>query len=132
MLRLRFPSLHCFAVLLWLPFAAIVVSAQSDIRINVGGTADWTDGDGQTWKKDDFTIGQPFNIACAGNPIAGSNYDTIYCSQRYFKPAQGNSGPYLLNVPVTQAGDYKVRLHFAETVSGCQWRFWFLYLLRHA
>jgi len=126
MLRLRVPSLHWVTVLLWLPFVALVVSAQSDIRINVGATADLTDGNGRTWKKDDFTIGRAHDKACTNNPI------TIYCSNRYFTPALSNNGPYLLNVPVTQAGEYKVRLHFSETVSGCQWQLWCLYLLRHA
>ena len=107
--------------MLWLALPFLVANSraqaqQTEYRINVGGNKTWTDGQGRVWGPDVFAIGKPSNSNCLGDPIAGTNIDTIYCSNRYFTKALSNNGPYLLDVPVAQSGNYVVRLHFAETV----------------
>jgi len=90
----------------------------NDVRLNVGGS-DWVDPSGLTWKADSLTIGKAKSIDCAATPIAGTTLDTLYCSHRWFSPATAGASPYVINVPVNKAGNYRVRLHFTETVSPC-------------
>ena len=111
------PSFHRFALWLLLAIAAISGGqAQSDYRMNIGTNKTWTDGQGRFWGPDRLSIGRPSNTVCTGDPIAGTSSDFIYCSNRFFTKATSNNGPFLLDVPVAQAGNYLVRLHFAETV----------------
>ena len=93
------------------------VHAQTDVRINFGSKTDWKDGSGKTWLADTFLIGKASSSSCAGDPIAGTTIDTIYCKNRFFTPESSNYGPYKLNIPMAQPGQYLVRLHFAELVS---------------
>lgn len=115
------PRYHRLAHWLALSFLAAnsVVQAQqaTDYRINVGSNKTRTDADGRVWGADVFAIGKPSNSNCLGDPIAGTTIDYIYCSNRFFTKANSNNGPFLLEIPVTEAGNYDVRLHFAETVS---------------
>ena len=114
------PRFHPLALWLVTPFLAAISRVQAqptDYRINVGSNRTWTDGEGRVWGPDTFSIGRQFNSICTGDPIAGTTFDTIYCTNRYFTKALSNNGPYLLEVPVAQSGTYVVRLHFAETVS---------------
>ena len=123
------PRFHWLALWLALPFLVAnfrTQAQQMEYRINVGSNKTWADGQGRVWGPDVFSIGRQFNSICAGDPIAGTTIDTIYCTNRYFTKANSNNGPFLLEVPLTQAGNYVVRLHFAETVSdyGVMIGFW--------
>ena len=91
------------------------------IRINVGDF-EYTDSQGRVWMADDFTIGGSYGIDCSNNPIAGTLDGEIYCSNRWFAPWNSDNGPYIMEVPVEQSGEYTVRLHFAEIVSGIEKR----------
>ena len=87
------------------------------VRYNIGSTADWTDPFGQLWKKDILTLGSKTSVFCGNDPIMGTTLDTLYCSNRWFAPTNAGASPYLISIPVTQAGTFRVRLHFAELVS---------------
>ncbi len=78
------------------------------VFINAGGTADYTDTQGNVWSADqDFSGGQIF--AKNTLPIAGTEDDKLYQTERY-----GDFG-YNLSLP---NGDYVVDLHFAEIYFG--------------
>lgn len=76
------------------------------------------DSQGQLWDGDLTTIGAGFGVDCgAPNPIANTQDDAIYCSNRWFAPWNSANGPYLKTIAVEENGLYTVRLHFAELVS---------------
>jgi len=83
-------------------------SGGTQIRVEAGGSASYTDAAGNIWSADTgFSGGSTVdrgNIA-----IANTNDDRIYQTERY-----GMSG-YAFSVP---SGSYTVRLHFAETYTG--------------
>lgn len=91
-------------------------SGSNDVRLNIGGS-EWVDPSGNTWKADSLTFGKAKGIDCQQTPIDGTTLDTLYCSYRWFSTANSGASPYVFTVPVNNAGDYRVRLHFAETVS---------------
>jgi len=92
------------------------------VRINVGATGDWLDPFGRTWKADALTIGRAKTIDCQPMPISDTDMDTLYCSNKWFKVANAGPAPYVITVPVTQEGEFNVRLHFSETVSSLMYR----------
>ena|GEM_PF-280925 len=81
-------------------------------RINAGGPS-YTDTQGRQWSADQrFNTG---NTASVTNPIAGTNDDVLFQSERWDPPA----APELAySLPVTN-GSYRVNLYFAEIYNGC-------------
>jgi len=117
LLRRVTPSRRWLAILCTLLFVAIAgVNAQAE-RFNIGSNADWTDGTGRLWKKDPYTIGRQHRVDCTSVPILNTADEEIYCSNRYFTLQTTNYQPFIVTVPVSQTGQHRVRLHFAETVS---------------
>ncbi|MEM7167740.1 MAG: malectin domain-containing carbohydrate-binding protein [Planctomycetota bacterium] len=86
----------------YVPFS----QTESIVRINAGGPQ--TTAAGETWMADTyFTGGQsyPFTI-----PVAGTTDDVLYQSER--------AGSCSYQIPVPEAGQYDVHLHFAEMFFG--------------
>jgi len=82
-------------------------------RVNAGGDA-YTDGDNNTWEADNyFTAGQVPNVV--SDPIAGTDDDALYQSERY--GGGENNAPFSYSFDVSN-GTYDVALHFAETYFG--------------
>jgi hypothetical protein len=82
-------------------------------RVNAGG-AEYTDGDGNTWEADNyFTDGQV--APTVSEPIAGTDNDALYQSERY--GGGENNAPFSYSFDVSN-GTYDVALHFAETYFG--------------
>eukprot|EP00170_Pyropia_yezoensis_P000709 contig_3369_g710 len=85
-------------------------AAGQTIKLNVGG------GVLPGWSADDAdlvtgpTIAKTFNGPVAGSPAA------LYNSFRFVQA----SGTFSYAIPVASAGDYTVKLHFAEVWSGAQ------------
>ncbi|HPF41305.1 MAG TPA: malectin domain-containing carbohydrate-binding protein [Phycisphaerae bacterium] len=81
-------------------------------RLNAGGPA-YTDPDGALWSPDAgfFNVGGVFSTT---NPIADTEADTLYQSERYNSSGATNM---VYSFPV-DAGTYRVRLHFAEIWNG--------------
>lgn len=81
-------------------------------RLNAGGPA-YTDPDGNDWSPDAgfFNIGSTFST---NEPIAGTEADTLYQSERF---NQNGATNMTYSLPV-DPGTYRVRLHFAEIWSG--------------
>jgi len=76
------------------------------IRVESGGTANFTDTSGNVWAADNsFTGGSTVDRGAIA--IANTNDDRIYQTERY-----GNPFSYAFNVA---NGTYTVNLHFAET-----------------
>ena len=82
------------------------ISTINTVRINTGGLQ--TIAGGQIFMGDDFSTGGA--VAEAVIPIAGTNDDALYQSERF--------GEFSYEIPVPAAGDYDIRLHFAETFFG--------------
>ena len=87
---------------------------QAAIRINAGGD-EYIDFAGNTWLADKYVVnyhGQDYTDC--SQPVNSTTDDSIYCSHRWF--AVWTGFPYVYNIPVTSAGVYEIRLHFAEIV----------------
>jgi hypothetical protein len=83
-----------------------------DVRVNAGG-AQWIDPDSHIWEADHVYTGSGWghnggNTYSTAQPIAGTDYDKIYQSERYWA---ANGGAYVFDVA---NGDYRVELKFAE------------------
>lgn len=88
-----------------------VLSQQDAIRINVGGDS-FVDRLGRFWTADQgFNAGRK---SVTKKPISGTKDDVLYRTKRW-RPAK--AGPLVYRVPV-ENGEYRLRLHFAETFSG--------------
>ncbi|MCX5771763.1 MAG: malectin domain-containing carbohydrate-binding protein [Candidatus Hydrogenedentes bacterium] len=81
-------------------------------RINAGGGA-YTDGAGNVWGPDTsfFNVGFPYTVS---SPIAGTNNDALYQSERW----DPLPTPEMVYSFPLGPGEYVVRLHFAEIYSG--------------
>ncbi len=105
-LSVRFLSLLTIIAL----SSASFVKAQVTVppyRINCGGEA-FTDAEGNAWEADDhFTGGQAY---LALSPTSYPLLTTAYQSERWFEESKTRL-TYSFDAP---AGEYKVRLHFAE------------------
>jgi len=77
-----------------------------EVRINVGGPQTLVGG--QTFIADRYASGG--TLFSNEVPIAGTTDDTLYQTERY--------GTYSYEIPVSIAGDYDIRLHFAEIFYG--------------
>jgi len=86
-------------------------------RMNVGSSANWVDPLGREWAADSISFGRQKTIDCNLDPIAKTNLDMLYCSMKWFNNNNSGPDPYLITVPVSTKGNFRVRLHFAETVS---------------
>lgn len=89
-------------------------SGQAIIRINAGGDK-YIDSLGNIWSADRYVVdfnGQDYTDCF--HPITGTIDDSLYCCHRWF--AVWTGFPYVYHIPVTMAGVYEVRLHFAEIV----------------
>lgn len=74
------------------------------VRIEVGGSTPFVDGESNTWAADvNFTGGSKFTTA---QPISGTTDDTLYQSQRF--------GAFSYAIPIAN-GSKDLRLQFAET-----------------
>jgi len=82
------------------------ISTINTVRINTGGLQ--TIAGGQIFKGDEFSSGG--NTTEVSIPIAGTNDDALYQSERF--------GAFSYEIPVPADGDYDIRLHFAETFFG--------------
>jgi hypothetical protein len=88
------------------------------VRINAGAGEAYTDSAGIAWIADKWYGGKGRRLTpsdCTSD-IANTTDEIIYCSQRYFPPAQAKP-PYEYNIPVPYTSQYEIRLHFAEIVS---------------
>ncbi|WP_247828490.1 PA14 domain-containing protein [Arthrobacter antioxidans] len=92
--------------------AAIPASAGQAIRINAGGGAVTTGG--VNWLADTYFAGGKTYTNPAVTQIAGTDSDALYFSERSATTGPGTFG---YNIPVP-AGNYTVRLHFAEIYHG--------------
>ncbi|WP_150452616.1 malectin domain-containing carbohydrate-binding protein, partial [Arenibacter lacus] len=81
-------------------------SALGSIRINVGGPQVTHNSD--IYEADQFSTGG--NLYSATIPIEGTNDDALYQTERY--------GIFTYEIPVPAAGEYTIRLHFAELYFG--------------
>ena len=84
-------------------------SSASTIRINAGGSR-YVDKAGNVWAADRSYTGGLKSSSSA--PIAGTNDDKLYQTERYENARSSATARYRLAVP---NGNYRVRLHFAET-----------------
>jgi Malectin domain len=89
-------------------------TATAATRINVGG-GQVIDTSGNTWIADNYFGGKGAIYGTCPAEIANTVDDNIYCDNRWFGPLQGP--PFAYQIPVSVAGQYEVRLHFAELVS---------------
>ena len=85
---------------------AYPISTINTVRINTGGLQ--TIAGGQIFMGDDFSSGGA--IGEVSIPIASTNDDALYQSERF--------GEFTYEIPVPAAGNYDIRLHFAETFFG--------------
>ena len=83
-----------------------------EMRVNAGGTADYTDGAGKVWYTDKAFVAGSWGYeggggvaANPGVPVAGTTDDTLYQSERWGNPT------YRFTVP---NGSYQVTLRLAE------------------
>ena len=104
------------------PADPAVTAGNAVARIDVAGSADFTDTVGHVWKPDTGLFSPPTAIdeGATVTPleIAGTDNDVIYQTYR------GNVGAVPVServlryeIPVSGAGTYDVRLHFAERCS---------------
>jgi len=102
------------------PVAAPVAAPTAggfELRINSGGPQ-IVDPSGNTWIND-----VPYLYAAQGDtwangvPIAGTNNDAMYQTERFFNRWAEPGVQYGYEIPVPTPGTYRVRVHFA--VSGC-------------
>lgn len=94
-----------------LSMAGIAGNGQTTIhRINSGGQG-FTDTSGNVWSADSlFTGGSSYVVT---SPIQNTLSPTAYRAERWWTATSGIISAYRLPVPA--AGDYEIRLHFAET-----------------
>ena len=85
---------------------SFIFSILGEIRINVGGPQTLVDG--QTFIADRYASGG--TLFTNEIPINGTSDDTLYQTERF--------GTYSYEIPVSIAGDYDIRLHFAEIFYG--------------
>ena len=83
-------------------------------RINAGG-GQFVDAAGNTWIADNYFGGKGTSYGSCPAVVANTVDDELYCTNRWFAPSDGP--PFVYQVPVSAAGLYEVRLHFAELVS---------------
>ncbi|MCB5280981.1 MULTISPECIES: malectin domain-containing carbohydrate-binding protein [unclassified Arthrobacter] len=79
------------------------------LRINAGGPA--LVSGGVSWLADQYFTGGKAFTNSAATAIAGTTDDVLYTTER---SATADGGSFGYAVPVTAAGAYTVRLHFAE------------------
>ncbi|HHG86274.1 MAG TPA: choice-of-anchor D domain-containing protein, partial [Bacteroidetes bacterium] len=94
---------------LTIPLNGEGISLSPLYRVNAGGPAYTTIG-GDPFSADAFSTGG--NTSSVGNAIANTVDDVLYQTERW--------GNFSYNFPVSNAGLYEVRLHFAEIWSGAQ------------
>jgi Malectin domain len=83
-------------------------------RINAGG-GQFADAAGNTWIADNYFGGKGAGFGSCPAIVANTVDDELYCTNRWF--ASWDSPPFVYQIPVSVAGLYEVRLHFAELVS---------------
>jgi len=90
------------------------VISSTIVRLNAGGLG-FQDTAGNTWVEDTgyYSFGSSSSTL---NPIAGTEDDVLYQSERYDSTAGGSDLEY--SIAGLQDGQYEVRLHFAETFAG--------------
>ena len=95
-------------------WAAPVVATGDTVRIDCGSAQSYRAADGRVFAADQFfTNGQAFvNPAVAD--VSGTTDDDLYRTERFGLAGQA---PMRYNIPVA-AGDYLIRLHFAEVYHG--------------
>ena len=90
------------------------VTTSSVYYINAGGP-NYTDPAGREWLSDIssswFNTG---NVATTGSAITGTDKEPLYQSERW----DGSGSPEMLYSLAVAAGQYRVRLHFAEIYGG--------------
>lgn len=85
------------------------------IRINTGGSVNYTDTEGRLWIAD--TEGSTYSI-CPSD-ITGTTNAFLYCSERYHNGFRKQT-PFRYDIPVPHPGRYLVQLHFAEVSQHCR------------
>ncbi len=91
-------------------------SVFEQIRINAGGGEVTVNGN--TFSADQYNLGgQEFSNT---TPIAGTTDDQLYQTERYAEGTNNNEGTggFGYEIPVGVAGEYDIRLHFAEIYFG--------------
>jgi hypothetical protein len=79
------------------------------IHINTGPGGSYTAADGTVWEADGYyhQTGTKWGANTNDHTFEGTNDDFLYQTERW--------GLFEYSIPVPEAGDYLVRLHFAET-----------------
>ena len=123
--QLTLPSGLIVVVTVWLLVVAVATTTaqqqssyepMATIRINCGGPA-FTDYQQNAWSADMYFAGQGSTYAIPANiPIAKTDLDVLYQTERFFAPwnSNSNNGRYEYVIPVTHPGTYYVVVHFAE------------------
>ena len=94
---------------LWLNVTGAALDDPSfSLKINTGGT-NYMDSENEVWSADRyFQNGNTFITSTVN--IQGTNDPALYKSERY--------GDFTYEIPVTGAGNFNIRLHFAEIYHG--------------
>ena len=95
--------------LILLCLLALAKAQTVPIYLNAGGEA-YTDNAGRGWIPDDGYVSTG-DTYCRHSPIGETENDQMYTSERYFS---GGDDSYEYTIPVPAAGDYVIKLHFAE------------------
>jgi hypothetical protein len=95
-----------------LGFSVIIDALEFPVRINCGGSSDYTDSHGNLWLADAFYSENGHGFEIDATTLIHNAFidDNLYTSERYFS-GEGHSG---YAIPVPENGNYNVVLHFAE------------------
>ncbi|WP_347157367.1 malectin domain-containing carbohydrate-binding protein [Pontibacter chitinilyticus] len=98
------------------PAGQVVVNTGN--RINAGGPQ-FTDSQSQSWSADAAFVGGA--VSSKTFDVQGTTDDALYLTYRYATPAAtaGSPGtPFSYSIPVSEPGEYNVKLHFLEPYFG--------------
>jgi Malectin domain len=73
------------------------------------------DAAGNTWIADNYFGSKGAAYGSCPAIVANTVDDELYCTNRWFASYHGP--PFVYEIPVSVAGLYEIRLHFAELVS---------------
>ena len=88
-------------------------------RINVGGTAIYTDAQGNDWELDGAFLTGNSEVQFKTFDVAGTAEDPLFLEYRFANDDAGQPGtPFGYSIPVTGTGPYTVKLYFIEPYFG--------------